>query len=318
MSGELSSVATDWATLAGEIQRRPRVLIVDDQPANLQALYQVFAGDHQVFMATSGEQALKVCAEKLPDVILLDVVMPGIDGHEVCRRLKRDPSLREIPVIFVTAHDDEAAEEAGLDAGAVDFISKPIKPRIVAARVRTHLMLKRQGDLLRAGAYIDGLTGVANRRAFEERLAQEWRRAARDGTSLAVVMIDIDQFKRYNDHGGHQAGDECLRRVAALLRGRLQRAGDLLCRFGGEEFACLLPGTDADGARAVASSLVDRVAAAALPHPASSVGPCVTISAGSAATVPAPDATAAMLLRRADECLYEAKRLGRARAVGCG
>ena len=212
--------------------RRRRLLIVDDQPINIQALYQAFSADHQVFMATSGPQALALCLSKQPDLVLLDVMMPGMDGFEVCRRLTADPATADIPVIFVTAHSDEAAETLGLDVGAVDFISKPINPNIVRARVRTHVTLKAQSDLLRHWVYIDGLTGVHNRRYLDERLATEWGRAVRCSTTLSVVLIDVDFFKPYNDHYGHHAGDDCLRRVASTLKAGLRRPGDLMTRYG--------------------------------------------------------------------------------------
>jgi PleD family two-component response regulator len=196
---------------AGLPPPRPRLLVVDDQPLNIQALYQTFTADHQVFMATSGEQALVQCASRLPDLVLLDVMMPGMDGFEVCRRLKADPATCDIPVIFVTAHDDEAAETLGLEVGAVDFIAKPINPKIVRARVATHLTLKAQADLLRQWVYIDGLTGVYNRRHFDEHLVSEWGRSARNGAPVSLLMIDVDRFKAYNDRQGHQAGDACAR-----------------------------------------------------------------------------------------------------------
>jgi len=301
--------------------RRPRLLVVDDQPTNVQAIYQAFAGDHQVLVATGGEQALALAASKQPDLMLLDVEMPGTGGYEVCRRLKADPATRDIPVIFVTAHREESAEALGLDVGAVDFISKPINPRIVRARVRTHLMLKAQSDLLRNWAYIDGLTGVHNRRHFDQRLAAEWARATHSGAALSVVLIDVDHFKRYNDHYGHQAGDACLRDVAAALGLALARPGDLLARYGGEEFACLLPDTAADGALACAARLGQAVAALQIVHAAADAG-IVTASLG-VATLPAaadgrnatyrsPDA----LLRLADTQLYQAKANGRNRACG--
>ena len=220
---------------------RPRLLMVDDEPLNIQTLYQAFAADHQVFIATNGAQALSLCAAKHPDLVLLDVDMPGMDGYEVCQRLKADVALRDIPVIFVTGHTDEAAETRGLDAGAVDFITKPINPKIVRARVKTHLTLKAQSDLLRQWVYTDGLTGVRNRRYFDERVAEEWGRAQREQRPLSVVLLDIDYFKRYNDHYGHQAGDDCLRRVGATLKASLKRQGDMVARYGGEEFVCLLP-----------------------------------------------------------------------------
>ena len=143
----LPEPAPPGAPLQAAPTRRPRLLVVDDQPVNIQAIHQAFAADHQVLMATNGAQSLALCASQQPDLVLLDVVMPGMDGHEVCRQLKSDPATRDIPVIFVTAQSDEAAETRGLDAGAVDFISKPINPKIVRARVRTHLTLKAQSDL---------------------------------------------------------------------------------------------------------------------------------------------------------------------------
>jgi diguanylate cyclase (GGDEF)-like protein len=298
--------------LARLFGRRPRLLVVDDQPANVQALYQVFAADHQVFMATSGEQALQVCAARQPDLVLLDVVMPGMDGHEVCRRLKADETLHDIPVIFVTAHSDEAAEEQGLDVGAVDFISKPINPKIVRARARTHLTLKAQADLLREWVFIDALTGLSNRRFFEQRLAAEWARAQRQGTVLSLVMVDVDYFKRYNDHYGHQAGDDCLSRLASVFKECVRRPTDLVARYGGEEFVCLLPDTDLAGARHVAEQICVQVQRVAIPHAKSQLGSTVSVSLG-VATSPVGPATgrSADLLREADAQLYLAKSRGR-------
>ena len=234
-------------TLEEVFGRRPRILVVDDQPANVQALHQAFAHDHQVFMATSGAQALQVCAAKQPDLVLLDVVMPEMDGYELCSLLKADAHTRDIPVIFVTAHRDEAQESHALEVGAVDFISKPINPTIVRARAKTHLTLKAQSDLLRQWVYMDGLTNVCNRRYFETRLSEEWARSVRQRTPLSVVMIDVDHFKRYNDRYGHQAGDDCLRRLAAEFKAGLQRPTDLVARYGGEEFVCLLAETPLAG-----------------------------------------------------------------------
>ena len=296
--------------------RRPRLLIVDDQPVNIQAVYRVFADDHQVLMATSGEQALALCTQQQPDLVLLDVVMPGMDGYEVCRRLKVDPATREIPVIFITAHNDEAAETAGLDLGAVDFIAKPINPKVVRARVRTHLTLKAQSDLLRQWVYVDGLTGVYNRRHFDERLATEWSRAMRSGTPLGLVMLDVDYFKRYNDHYGHQAGDDCLRQVAACLQAGVRRPGDLVARYGGEEFVCLLPETDLPGAMQVAETLRQGVLVAQIAHAESAAAPVVSVSLGVCSGVPQAGASAAALLREADAQLYRAKTDGRNRLCG--
>jgi diguanylate cyclase (GGDEF)-like protein len=302
--------------LGGPNPRKPRLLVVDDQPVNIQALYQAFAADHQVFMATSGEQALALCASKQPDLVLLDVVMPGMDGYEVCRRLKVDEATRDIPVIFVTAHSDEAAETRGLDAGAVDFISKPINPTIVRARVRTHLTLKSQSDLLRQWVYVDGLTGVYNRRYFDEHLAAEWGRAVRAGTALSVVLIDVDFFKRYNDHYGHQAGDDCLKRVAATLKAGIKRPGDMVARYGGEEFVCLLPDTPMAGALELARQLGAAVHELQIEHADSAAASVVTVSLGVCGKREDAVGTPEAFVREADAQLYIAKSEGRHRACG--
>ena len=295
---------------------RPRLLVVDDQRVNIQALFQAFQADHKVQMATSGEQALALCRSQPPDLVLLDVVMPGMDGFEVCRRLKADDATKDIPVIFVTGHNDEEAETRGLDAGAVDFISKPINPRIVRARVKTHLTMKRQSDLLRQWVYIDGLTGVGNRRCFDEHLKSEWDRAARLGAPLSVALVDVDLFKRYNDHYGHLSGDECLRRLAAVMKASLRRPTDMVARYGGEEFALLLPDTDADGALRLANQIRKELLEAHIEHAESSVGPLLTISVGLCTRPPDAVGSAAGLLEIADAQLYLAKSRGRDQACG--
>lgn len=295
---------------------RPKILIVDDQPLNVQVLYEVFAPDYQLFMAVRGEQALTVCAQQQPDLVLLDVQMPRMDGYEVCERLKSSPATRDIPVIFITAHNDDAAETRGLAVGAVDFITKPINPTIVRARVKTHITLKRQSDLLRSWAYMDGLTGVHNRRRFDEQLTAEWGRAVRENYALSIVMLDVDFFKRYNDLYGHQAGDDCLRRVSATLKASVKRPGDLVARYGGEEFVCLLPNTDLAGAMQVAQHIGDAIFAQHIAHADSSVAPVVTVSLGVCCKPPDTKGSAEALLRQADAQLYAAKAGGRHRTCG--
>jgi diguanylate cyclase (GGDEF)-like protein len=292
---------------------RPRILVVDDQPSNIQTLYQVLKGDYDVAMATDGSQAIELCQRRPPDLVLLDVVMPGIDGFEVCRRLKVDPATRDVPVIFVTARDSTEDETQGLEVGAVDFITKPVNPPVVRARVRAHIALKRQADLLRSMAFNDGLTGVANRRWFDERLQVEWLRCRRNKLPLSLILLDLDHFKAYNDRYGHQAGDDCLRAAAAAMKSRLGRPADLLARYGGEEFVCLLPETPTDGARAKAEDLGHAVLDLALAHADSPTAPVVTISRGVATASPALDGSPNELLQRADAQLYAAKRAGRNR-----
>ena len=292
---------------------RPKLLLVDDQPMNIRVLHQLFRYECDVHMATGGEQAIEVCKALLPDLILLDVVMEGMDGHEVCRRLKADPLTQDIPIILLSANGEEDDEAIGLELGAVDYIGKPFNPMIVRARVKTHLTLKRQGDYLRSMAMLDGLTGVANRRKLEARLEAAWSQACRDNGPLSLIMIDVDYFKKYNDHYGHQSGDQCLRRLAMALAATLNRPYDLLARYGGEEFACLLPDTDLAGAERVAQKMLAAVAELRIEHLASEVGPQVSLSLGVATVLASARLTPQELLRCADEQLYLAKAGGRAR-----
>ncbi len=305
-----------FAELLGAPAARPRLLVVDDQPINIQVMHQIFAADHKVFMATSGAQALAFCRATPPDLVLLDIVMPGIDGFEVCTALKADPNTRDIPVIFVTAHTDEAQETLGLELGAVDFISKPVNPAVVRARVKTQLTLKFQTDLMRKLVFLDGLTGVFNRRYFDQQLSIEMSRAVRAQSPLALVMIDVDFFKRFNDRYGHQAGDDCLRQIALTLKESLRRPADLVARYGGEEFACILPDTAFADALAIAQELEQSVRHKAIAHADSDAANMVTISLGVAGYGGHAVAQAESLLALADAQLYCAKNAGRARICG--
>ncbi|WP_373082678.1 diguanylate cyclase [Zhongshania sp.] len=298
------------------VSERPRLLVVDDQPVNIQALYQVFAKDSEVFMATNGQQAIDVCRQKRPDLILLDVLMPDMDGIEVCKILKADTETQNIPIIFVTSQDSPEEETRGLEVGAVDFITKPVNPAVVRARVNTHLTLKMQSDALRALASIDGLTRIPNRRFFDERLNAEWRACRRAESSLSLIMVDVDHFKKYNDHYGHLEGDNCLKRVANSLAEGNWRGRDLAARYGGEEFVCLMPDTDLAGAMSKAESLRLQVESLAMPHAESPDAACVTISVGLATIVPSEGKLETLLLGAADEQLYKAKQAGRNCVMG--
>ncbi len=295
---------------------RPKILVVDDIPSNVHVLSRILKDDYDIYFATDGEKALDLVQTRLPDLVLLDIMMPGMDGYEVCARIKADPATHDIPVIFISAKSEVEDETRGLEVGAIDFITKPISPPIVKARVRNHLLLKRQTDLLRSLSFLDGLTGIANRRRFDESIAREWRRCARSRQPLSLILLDVDHFKSYNDHYGHQAGDECLRTVAAVLADRVKRTGDLVARYGGEEFVCLLPETEEEGAMQVAERLRSAVAESAIPHAHSSVASHVTISLGVATVIPNVEVAPATLTQTADQLLYQAKRGGRNRARG--
>lgn len=292
-----------------------KLLIVDDEPLNIEMLGEILGDDYDIVFATNGEDALRLSSSEQPDLILLDVVMPGMDGHAVCRRLKGDAHTHDIPVIFVTALSNEGDETCGLDLGAIDYITKPVRAQIVRARVRNHIELKRSQDLLKSLSRRDGLTGLANRRAFDSRFEQEWHRAQRNGTPLGLIMIDIDHFKTFNDTYGHLPGDDCLKRVASALAGAVERPADMVARYGGEEFACILPETDASGIAEVGEHLRAAVYDLAIPHAQSSVCDIVTVSLGGVCRSPTPGDRYQDLITAADGMLYEAKENGRNRGV---
>lgn len=291
------------------------ILIVDDVPTNVQILADALRKDYRIKVANNGLAALEIARRKPhPDLILMDVMMPEMDGLEACRQLKQHPDTKNIPVIFVTAKADESDEEHGLNLGAVDYITKPFSIAITRARIRNHLQLKRQADMLESLSFADPLTGIPNRRRLDEALDAEWRRAARDRTPLALLMIDIDHFKQYNDHYGHGVGDACLASVAGALSDGVSRAGDLIARFGGEEFVAILPETDQEAAHIIGERLRKQVADMKLEHANSGVAPFVTVSIGCAALVPDEDSRGpSALLEAADRQLYKAKQAGRNR-----
>lgn len=291
---------------------RGRVLLVDDVAANIRVLARLLAPEFEVLAATRADEALRLADQRRPDLILLDVEMPDMDGYALCTALQQNPRTAAIPVIFVTARQDEEDEVRGLRLGAVDYITKPYSEAIVRARVRTHMELKRYRDLLQNRSYIDGLTGVANRRRFDDFLAQTLREGA---GSTALLLLDVDHFKAYNDALGHLAGDECLKRVAQELSHCVRHDCDLLARYGGEEFAFVLPGADRAAALAVAERVRERLAILALPHPASAVSAVVTVSIGGATTPTGERIEASALVERADRALYRAKSAGRDRVL---
>ena len=302
-----------------------KILLVDDDIASIAVLRRALGDLGQLRFATSGPDALRLARDSPPDLVLLDVELPGLTGFEVCAAMRRDPVLHDIPIIFITSHDSIEDEVTGLTLGAVDFIAKPLRPALVIARVRTQLTLKSMADALRRAAVTDVVTGVANRRKFEDTLAFEWARAARTRAPLSLLMVDIDFFKGYNDRHGHRAGDDCLRLAAAAMARAVRRATDLLARYGGEEFAVVLPETPPHGAAIVAQRLLGEIDALALPHPASPVAGHITVSVGAATAArvaiapvdpPRGDgeiATPSELVVAADQALYGAKRAGRHR-----
>ncbi len=306
---------------------KPRILVVDDDVNVLSLLGALLGKHYDLRVARSGRDALRLARLEPPDLVLLDVEMPAMHGYEVCRRMKADALVADVPVVFLTAHTDEASEVRGLRAGAADFIVKPLRGAVVAARVANLVRLKQMTDRLRTEANTDGLTGLANRAYFDRTLHQEWLRAMRNGRPLALLMVDVDHFKAYNDHHGHLAGDGCLRMVAQALRGVLKRPADFAARYGGEEFVLLLPDTAAEGGAVVAAALRAAIAQARLPHPlttlvtasvgvsavdvASLFGAPWSVDSGFVPLAPEQSLGAEDLVRAADQALYAAKSHGR-------
>jgi diguanylate cyclase (GGDEF)-like protein len=290
-----------------------RILVVDDAMENIRILHAALQDEHEVLFALDGPRALELARTQHPDLILLDALMPGMDGYTLCKALRAAPETADIPVIFVTALSSPEDETRALETGAADFISKPVNAAVVRARVRTQLTVKRQSDALRALVLTDALTGVANRRAFDERLAGEWRRCGRNGLPVALILVDVDHFKLYNDYYGHQAGDNTLIQVAVAMQRAAGRSQDLVARYGGEEFAILLPQLDGRGASGVASRLMTELERMAIPHAASPTAPHLTASMGLASMTPGEQTSPSDLVQVADVRLYQAKADGRNR-----
>lgn len=299
----------------------PSLLVVDDQPINIQAVYQIFSGTHQVRVATSGAAALEACAEQLPDLILLDVLMPEMDGHEVCQRLKADERMKDIPIIFVTAQNDPHDEALGLELGAVDFISKPVNAAVVRARVNTHLQLRQALDQVQKMAFHDALTGLPNRRLLGDRLTQAMVASKRSRQSGALLFLDLDNFKPVNDLHGHETGDQLLLDAANRLL-TCVRETDTVARFGGDEFVVLLSGLSSDlnestrRAQEIAEKI--RTSLAAPYHlnlekddkPPTSVKHQCTASIGVALFL-GQNSTQVEVIKWADIAMYQAKEAGR-------
>ncbi|MCL1909227.1 MAG: diguanylate cyclase [Holophagaceae bacterium] len=300
------------------MSERQRILVVDDVPTNILFIAEALGEGYEVVFATCAKEAIESAMETVPDLILLDVMMPDVDGYEVCIQLKADPRFEMVPIIFLTALGDHENEAKGLELGAIDYITKPANPALLRARVRNHLHIKQAQDQLKSISMTDGLTGLANRRRFDEQFDLEWRRAQRSKHPLSIILGDIDFFKNYNDGYGHIQGDECLKQVAGCFMHSSRRPTDLATRFGGEEFVCLLSETDEKGALDVGEKLLSEVRSMAIPHSNSLIAPIVTISLGIATAYPHKLDSASVdgvleLLQKADRMLYKAKNEGRNR-----
>jgi diguanylate cyclase (GGDEF)-like protein len=309
------------------------ILIVDDNPVNLGVLSDVLQKQGwRTLIATDGEAAIEQAEYAKPDLILLDVMMPEMDGFETCHRLKANPKTQLIPIIFMTALSNTTDKVKGLEMNAVDYITKPFQQEEVVARLKLHLklsyltqalqreiqqrmaaeaVLQSANNALQQLAYVDGLTQIPNRRQFDERFMTEWQRLKQEELPLSLILCDIDYFKQYNDTYGHLIGDDCLRSVATAITTAIHHSSALPARYGGEEFAVLLPHTKLEEAIAIAQNIQTAIKNLQLPHHKSQVSQWVTLSCGVATTIPSEVGTSEQLLTQVDRALYQAKLEGR-------
>ncbi|KMT63851.1 diguanylate cyclase domain-containing protein [Catenovulum maritimum] len=289
-----------------------RVLIVDDEKSNLVILSDLLKREAQISLANCGKLGLKKAQELKPDIILLDVMMPDFDGFEVIKELKACEITRQIPVIFITGLGDVESEEKGFELGACDYIQKPFHLGIAKARVRLHLTLARQCIMLEELANVDPLTSIANRRKYDEQITNEWAAAQRNKTEIVLAMIDVDQFKQYNDNYGHSAGDLVLSQVGKALNLQLQRPRDFVARYGGEEFVVIIADTNTEGAQKTLENCKQAIEALNIKHEFSQHQQ-ITISIGAVICQPELEQKPEAALKQADEMLYQAKQNGRNR-----
>jgi diguanylate cyclase (GGDEF)-like protein len=288
-------------------RKHPRILIVHSDASYIMEIARVLAESYTTFVAESGQQAIDFCLNTPPDLVLMDTVMPGMDGLTTCQKMKQHSDLKKIPVIFLTAFHEPEQEIACWEVGAIDLLFKPVTPATLRNRVKAHFSSISQTELLSGLVYQDSLTGIYNRRYLDEYYAQQIGRAKRNNQPLGLLMIDIDYFKQYNDIYGHVTGDRSLKRICKCLQSVLLRPADILARYGGEEFVCILPDTNVKGVHYIANEMLDAVAQLAIPHNGSP-NHLLSISIGVAEL---NDSDNDDLIHLADTRLYKAKESGR-------
>jgi diguanylate cyclase (GGDEF)-like protein len=289
---------------------KKKILVVDDEKTNILALAQFLKSQFEIIVAKDGSSAIEAANKNVPDIILLDVVMPEMSGFDVLLKLKDSPVTINIPVIFITGLDNAEDEEKGLLLGAVDYIVKPFHKSVVRARINTHLKMSDYIHTIEKLCLLDALTGLSNRRGFDSRMSVEWGRALRESKHLGLIMIDIDRFKTYNDTYGHPQGDVLLKTIAEILNKSLNRSADFAARWGGEEFMILLPDTDREGTNKIAENIRANIKNAVVPC-ADGTETSTTVSLGANSVVPGEGEIPAEFIAEVDKLLYTAKKNGR-------
>ncbi|WP_198648987.1 diguanylate cyclase domain-containing protein [Cyanothece sp. BG0011] len=308
-------------------------MVVDDQVTNLKLLSDMLEdNEYEVRQAINGVTTLKSVELSPPDLILLDIKMPDMNGYTVCEKLKANLKTKDIPIIFISASDESLDKVKAFSIGGSDYITKPLKLVEVLARIKNQLQIKQlQQELKERNAYletlvkelekskkkseklarIDALTEIGNRLYFNDCLEREWQRSLRQEQPLGLILCDVDNFKLYNDTYGHLKGDRCLFEVAQGLKIAVLRGTDLVCRYGGEEFAIILPNTDNQGGEAICQRIIEQIQQLKIPHRSSAVSSYVSISLGFASLMPSPSLTSDVLLSMSDSALYKAKETGK-------
>ena len=294
------------------IQEKSRILIVDDDKIVLMALSKILSTDYTIYTARDGLTAIEMARDKKPDLIVLDIIMPGIDGYETLSILKKEDETWRIPVIIISGLNDTDSEKKGLSMEAADYISKPFVDEIVKLRVKNQIQIVKQFRIIEELSNLDQLTGLANRRYFDQQLAMFWGIAIRDQSPISLLMIDADKFKTYNDTYGHVQGDMALRTIAGVLTQELNRSGDFAARYGGEEFCVILPNTNMNGASILAEKMRKNMEHLVIPC-IDGTPTQITLSIGVHSIIPAKTDTVTSFIHNADLALYSAKQSGRNR-----
>ncbi|PAJ74457.1 diguanylate cyclase response regulator [Pseudoalteromonas sp. NBT06-2] len=297
------------------MNKQQTVLIIDDEKTNLKILSSILKNEVEVILAKDGETGFYKAIKSKPDLILLDVIMPQLNGFEVIEKLKNEALTCNIPVIFVTGELDVQQEEIGLELGACDYIQKPFHVEILKARVRLHLRMAKQRELLEKLANIDPLTSIANRRLYDQTFASQWNKAIKQQSIFSLVVIDIDDFKKYNDFFGHAAGDRALEKVATAIANILISSNNFIARYGGEEFVALLPNTPANEAINIMQTCLKAVENLKIVHELSAEHELLTVSLGGVSYLPIDESCQDTLFKIADDMLFKAKSSGKNQVI---